>query len=327
MQAGLASLVWLALGTHSGVAAPLCDVSYRVQAGDTLSSIAARHYGDADDWTALYYANLAVMPPADAAAPLVAGVDLYVPCPPGAAPAEPDLVPGAAEVTLGLDAGFAPFSDRTWPGGGMGAALLSEALDEAPDRLTHRRDWSGGASDIRFPLIVHGCAEGRDICSEYHLSQPLFDLPIMLFVKVGSDMGYAQDADILGRRLCRPEGEGIGDLDRADRRWISEGRVTLLRGPSVEACLEMVMQGTVDAAAIDLYRGATKVSAMGIGGRVAPLEVPLSRMRLHAAVPRTHWRGTALIYRLNAGLDRLRASGRWDEITREHMGTLGTLLR
>ncbi|MFD0860182.1 ABC transporter substrate-binding protein [Roseovarius aquimarinus] len=314
-----------------------CGATYRVQAGDTLESVAARHFGAGADWAPLYYANLAALPPTDGAAEIAAGTELYIPCPPGAAPASPKVLePGEADITLVVADGHGPLADRTWPGGGMGTALLVSALAVAPDPLSHRMRWAeagagalDGAGDIRFPVIAPDCsAEGaREICDAWHFSDPVFELPMMLFAATGGALAQVGAEEIDGRRICRPEGAPVDDLDRAGRRWISEGRITLLRAPSAEACLEMVVEGAADAAGLDLYLGAARIAAMGLQGRVAPLEPPLSRETLRAAVPRGNWRGTTLIWRLNAGLERLRASGQRDDIVAQHMRRLAERLR
>lgn len=79
------------------------------------------------------------------------------------------------------------------------------------------------------------------------------------------------------------------------------------------------MSGEVDAATFNVFLGASKIVAMGLRGQVVPLEMPLSREALHVVISKRHWRGTTHLYRVNAGLEALRASGRYGEIVSRHL--------
>lgn len=114
----------------------------------------------------------------------------------------------------------------------------------------------------------------------------------MLFRRSDGDFTYDSDADLLGRRLCRPAGYFTHDLDRADRRCLAEGKVTLVQVESPEACFAALMAGEVDAVMVNVFLGASKAVSMGLRGRVVPLDGPLLREALHVVISRTHWRGT-----------------------------------
>lgn len=334
--------VWLSLFALllPGAALALCDVTYRVQPGDTLFSIADQHYGDQEKWTLIYYANLGVMEPGTQ--DVRQGAEVYVPCPAGAsAPDATPLLKADAEMTLLTGGNYAPFTDQSWPGNGMVTELVNAALEMTPDpvpyAITWEDDWSrhlfplldSKTHDMGFPWMKPDCAStpNEPSCAGFHFSDPLMDLPIMLFVRAGGGMVYGSDGDIVGRTLCRPAGIATHDLDRAGRRWISDGVITLRQPDSPEACLEMVMSGEVDAATFNVFLGASKIVAMGLRGQVVPLETPLSREALHVVISKTHWRGTTHLYRVNAGLAALRASGRYEEIVARHLGVFWEQLR
>jgi len=92
-----------------------------------------------------------------------------------------------------------------------------------------------------------------------------------------------------------------------------------VQAESPEACFEEVMAGRADAATFNVFLGGTKIVRMGLRGKIVPVEKPLSRETLHVVISKTHWRGTTHLYRLNAGLDALRASGRYNEIVSKHL--------
>jgi polar amino acid transport system substrate-binding protein len=323
-----------------GAARALCDVTYRVQPGDTLAGVAETHYEDAEQWPLIYYANQAGL--AGQAQALVAGSEIYIPCP--AQNPEPDATPlrqSGAELTLLTAGGDVPFADQDWPGGGMVTELVNAALELSPSPVPYEIVWEPDRSqhlepllgqkryDMGFPWIKPDCSMIPDatLCTAFHFSEALMDLPVMVFRRADSDFRYSEDADILGKRLCRPAGRFTHDLDRADRRWLAEGKISLTQPGSPEECFALLMAGAVDAVSLDVFEGAAKIVAMGLRGQVVPVDQPLSRESLHAVISKTHWRGTTHLYRLNAGLDKLRESGRYGEIVQRHLALFWEALK
>jgi len=342
-----------------GAAAAICDVTYKTQAGDTLLTVAERHYGDAQRWTLIYYANQDVL----SGQQVAPGTDLYIPCT-GAMPTtvpdaaglardmaadatpapdpEPEAVPEPApapsagrraDLVLLTGGNYMPFADRAWPEQGLAVELVSAALQASPSPVAFEVMWEDDWSrhlfplldekqrDMGFPWVKPDCAATPEAprCSQFHYSEPLMDLPVMLFKRADADLVYADDADLAGRTLCRPVGFFTHDLDRADRRWLSEGVIDLLRPATSEACFEALMAGEVDAVSVNVFLGAAKVVSMGLRGKVVPIDTPLSRETLHVVISKTHPRGTTHLYRVNAGLAALRESGQYTEIVARHM--------
>lgn len=313
-----------------GSAWALCDVTYKVQPGDTLFSIAGFHYGSTEKWTLVYYANQGVLQGQEA----VPGTDVFIPC--AAATVEPDATPlrqETAGMTLLTASNYAPFTDRTWPGEGLVTELVNAALELSPSPVPYAIAWEDDWSqhlfplldqktyDMGFPWIKPDCAATpeNELCAKFHFSDPLMELPIMLFAGEGSGFNYETDDDLVGRTLCRPAGYFTHDLDRADRRWLSEGKITLVQPASPEACFEALVAGEVDAVTLNVFLGASKIVSMGLRGKVLPVDKPLSREALHVIISKTHWRGTTHLYRINAGLAALRDSGRYNEIVSRHL--------
>lgn len=326
---GIAAALMLAL---PGAARALCDVTYRVQPGDTLLSVAEQHYEASDQWTLIYYANQSAL--AGQVQSLVAGTEIYIPCPAEnpVADATP-LVQKGAEMTLLTGGGKLPFADPDWPGGGLATELVNAALELSPSPVPYEVVWEEDWSRHLFPLLEDkrydmgfpwprpDCAATPEDarCASFHFSDPLLDLPIMLFRRAEGDFFYESDADIIGKRLCRPKGRFTHDLDRSGRRWLAQGQIELMQPGTPEECFAALMAGQVDAVSLDVFEGAAKIVAMGLRGRVEPVDQPLSREAFHVVISKTHWRGTTHLYRLNAGLARLRESGRYNEIVQRHL--------
>lgn len=254
---------------------------------------------------------------------------------PTPAPApDPDMPSGPrADLVLLTGGNYMPFADRAWPQQGLAVELVAAALRASPAPVEFEVLWEDDWSrhlfplldekrrDMGFPWVKPDCAATPEAarCSQFHYSEPLMDLPMILFKRSHGDFVYESDTDLAGRRLCRPEGFLTHDLDRADRRWLSEGVIELVRPPTAEACFEALMAGEVDAVTVNVFLGAAKVVSMGLRGRVVPIDTPLSRETLHVVISKTHPRGTTHLYRVNAGLAALRESGQYNEIVTRHM--------
>ncbi|MFD0860181.1 LysM peptidoglycan-binding domain-containing protein [Roseovarius aquimarinus] len=327
-------LIAAALLTWSGAAraegaADLCaggDALYEVRPGDTLSLIAERVYGEASRWSQIDAAN----PELGGGADIAVGMTLVLPCAgeaPRAAPA------GDGAISL-LGAGdFAPFTGRDLPGGGMLTEIALSALGAgAPDRAADII-WiedraahldpllSGGLMDLGLGWTRPDCNAdpGAAICADFLFSKPLFEMLMVLFVREGEAERFRGEPG--GMVLCRPRGFGTHDLDRPDRRWIAEGRIVLRQPGSLAACFRHLLQGEVDAVAVDEFSGRAALREAGLAGQVSALtDRPLSIERLHLVAARGAPGAEGLIAAFDAGLDRIRTDGRYQQILDAHLG-------
>ncbi|WP_417719876.1 ABC transporter substrate-binding protein [Salipiger sp.] len=331
LAAVLGLLAALALG---GARAEACTpTDHVVKAGETVFTIAAETYGDPEKWTLIYYANQAFLQ--QQVFQVAEGDRLLLPCEPGSQ--EADATPlhqDDAEMKLLTGGDYAPFTDQSWPGQGMVTELVNAALEMAPSpvpySITWENDWSqhlfplldSKTYDMGFPWLKPDCAAtpDNDRCANFHFSDPLVEVLVLLFTRSGSGLVYDSDDDILGKVLCRPKGYFTHDLDRAGREWLSRGLVTLVQPATPEACFEALMRGEVDAVTVNVFLGAEKIDAMGLRGKVVPLDTPLAVEGLHVIISKKHWRGTTFLYRFNAGLAALRESDRYAQIVSKHLG-------
>jgi len=346
-------------GLVSGAAMAACDVEYAVRAGDTYYSIAADHYGSRRDWQRVYQANQnsTGMPTllagrqiyipcqdgvavsnieatsATTSAPVAKPVAI-TPAPSVASNVTARVYPENAELTLLTGDNYAPFTGKGLPAQGLVTELVHAALDIAPSPVTYSVTWDDDWSkhlfpllndkvfDMGFPWLRPDCdaTPDNERCANFLFSDPLMSLPIMLFVRQDNQFQFDSDADILGKSLCRPEGYFSHDLDRADRRWLADGKIEFVTGKDPADCFKKVLMGKVDAASINLFMGANLILEMGLRNKILPLEKPLSEEGLHLVISKSHWRGTTHLYRVNAGLQKLRDDGRYQEIVSRHMG-------
>ncbi|MEO0772412.1 MAG: transporter substrate-binding domain-containing protein [Pseudomonadota bacterium] len=308
----------------------ICDVTYVAQPGDTLFSISEQHYGTRDRWSNVYYRNQDTL----AGATVLPGSELFIPCV-GEASA-PDATPlrtEDAELTLLTGGNYAPFTDQNLPGQGMVTELVNAALELTPAPVSYAITWEDDWSqhlfpmldtkefDMGFPWLQPNCeAEPQnERCVNFHFSEPLMKMPIMLFAREDSGIDYQTDADIVGKSLCRPVGFFTHDLNRDGRKWLDDDKITLIQAETATDCFKLVADGKVDLASVNLFLGANILVQEGLRNTVVPLEKPLSEQGLHVVISKRHWRGTTHLYRINAGLQKLRESGRFEEIMSRHL--------
>lgn len=329
---------WAALALTISAALPVqaqsCDVTITTGAGDTLFSVAEAQYGDLEKWSLIYYANqsLGLTDPLN----IPAGAQLFIPCLPGAE-AKPDATPlqqADAELRFLTGSNYAPFTDRAWAGEGLITELVNAIMEETPNPVPYAVEWQDDWSqhlfplldeakfDMGFPWLRPDCAAdpANERCANFHFSDPLFEMPIQLFVAASSDFTFEADSDVEGKTLCRPKGYYTHDLDAQGRNWLKDGKITLVTPDTPDDCFAMLGTGEADAVPENLFLGAAKIKEMGLRGKVKPLERPLSTETLHVIVSKKHWRGTTFLYRINAGLAAAKAKGRYDEIVNRHLG-------
>ncbi len=320
--------------TPASAEAQICaPEAYTVRAGDTVFTIAQSKYGDPEKWTLIYYANESKLQAS--VFQVNPGDVLRLPCEPGSRQADATpLRSQDAELKLLTGGNFAPFTDQGWPGQGMITEIVNAALESTPSPVSYAIDWENDWSqhlfpkldnkeyDMGFPWYQPDCNATPDNtrCANFHFSDPLVEILVLLFVREGSGFKYESDADILGKTLCRPNGYFTHDMDRPDRQWLSKGLVRLVQADSPQACFQELLAGRVDAVTVNVFLGAQTIETMGIRGQVVPLDKPLSVEGLHVIISKKHWRGTTHLYRFNSGLAALRESERYSQIVSKHLG-------
>ncbi len=315
-------------------ASALCNVTYTAQDGDNLPGVAQLHYADSARWSWLAAANPDLSASPDSA--LAQGAQVFIPCTPPDPSGQTAASRDTPKVNVLTIADFAPFSSRTWHAQGMMTELITAALGAGPAPLRPATAWAENPADgvsqladsrgaeIGFPLPRPDCSadEARDACARLLYSDPVIEVPLVLFVRSGGGLTYRDDSDLAGRHLCHPTGHSMASLDASDRRWISEKAVKLTTPDTPETCFQMLVGGRVDAVMLNALTGASTIAAMNLREQITALDKPLAQHTLHVAVPKVHWRATTLIYRINAGLRALRETGEYDRVVGRHMTLL-----
>jgi polar amino acid transport system substrate-binding protein len=198
----------LAVSTMLGqgaASAQTCGSEYTVRDGDTLSSVAARAYGNPAQWTLIFYANQDRL--GANVSLLVPGLAIRIPCPGGtsgaAAPAT--TPPATASQSLSGPApdsqilissvvrhmetltadGYPPYTGRALEGGGMLTEVVTTALNivkvESKGKfdfgISWVNDWSAHlnpllltrAFDVGFPWARPNCDDPQSLSADGQL--------------------------------------------------------------------------------------------------------------------------------------------------------------
>ena len=340
--------------------AQTCGAEYALKPGDTLAGIARTVYGNASQWNIIYYANQDRL--GDNATLLVPGLSLKIPClagaekpaaatpaetPPAGAPPKAETAPFQLSSMLGriqfLTAeGYAPFTGRDLPQGGMLIDLLQEAMnlikEQAKGAFDYRVSWVNDWSAHLNPLLItraldagipwskpdcnHPEALGKAdqyICQKFFFSDPLYESVTVLFVRNDGSFNFERDEQIIGKTLCRTKGWSTYDLDKDGRNWVKDGKVTLMQPQRAEDCFRLLDEGTVDAAVIAELTGLAVAGAMGMGDRVHAAGRPVNIETMHVIIAKTHPNSRTVLYYVNNSLARLKETGAYDAITARHL--------
>lgn len=341
------SAVVLAL-TQNPAEAAKCGSNYLVKPGDTLSEISQRLYGTATKWRTIYRANRKKI--GRSVRLLRVGQGLKIPCLPGQtrlALATPDEVvqvgsiEAVKEIALLTADDYRPFTDRALPAGGMITDIIDSALkrssiehDGPAHKISWVNDWSAhlspllvkNAFDMGFPWFRPECEQYDQLdkpaqfrCDTFHFSSPVFEIIVRFFVNKDSTFEFKSDAEVEGKRICRPAGYFTFDLDKEGRNWVKDDKITLLRPQRVEDCFRLLERKEVDAIALNEFTGYEAISKLGMGDSVRTIQEPVSLLSLHIVIPKKHKRADAFLEYVNRSLGRLRETGAYDRIVDRHL--------
>jgi len=326
-----------------------CGETYKVKRGDSLSSIAQRAYMRGSQWSLIYYVNKSVI--GTNPSRILPDQKLRIPCAKSETVVQENVQPvepvvrmastNNAKVTLLTADDYRPFTDRGLPQGGMITDIVRTALDMQPQgddtvafKIAWVNDWAAhlnpllanGAFDMGFPWFRPSCERYSELddpakyrCDTFHFSKPVFEILALFFTRKDSSFQFTSDAEVAGKRLCRPSGYFTFDLDKDGRNWVKEEKVTLLRPQSVDECFQMLARNEVDAVTINEFTGREAVRKLSMTDEVRTIEKPVSVLNLHVIIPKTHPRAKVLLAKVNAALDDIRKSGKYGEIVERHL--------
>ncbi|MGB3315126.1 MAG: transporter substrate-binding domain-containing protein [Albidovulum sp.] len=334
------SAIVLTLGVGAAMAQEACK-SYRVAPGDTLLKIAQQAYGNGN-YRMIYEANtdrIGSNPNL-----IEVGSLLRLPCADGTvAEAAPAVVPEATEaakeaaasdegpIVLITGNDFPPFTDEGLPGRGVFTQLVETAAfrADAENKVEVKfvNDWDSHL-DLLLPVLAFNgsfpwskpeCDQPDSLsehdksrCENYLFSDPFYEVVDGFFARKGTGFDSAlKYEELLGTRICRPEGYSTAHLDAAG---LSEPMVKMYRPDQVRDCFDGLMAGSVDVISIDSMVAADTISTLGLTDQVVENQNLGAVKELYVLVHKNHPRGQETLDLLNAGLREMVSSGEWYDI-------------
>jgi len=119
--------------------------------------------------------------------------------------------------------------------------------------------------------------------------------------------------------LCLPAGQPAYELDQNGRNWVKNGKVTLMRPPTVDECFRLLDNGTVEGVVATEFAGRASTISLGIADRIRVLDQPVALTTLHVVISKSHPHARTILYYMNASLEKLRESGDYDMIIERHL--------
>jgi polar amino acid transport system substrate-binding protein len=230
---------------------------------------------------------------------------------------------------------FAPFADKNLAAGGMITDLVTRAMSAAaPEqdfRVSFVNDWPAhldvllpdGAFDVGFPWYKPDCSVADELsdelsmrCDKFEFSDPFYEVTIGFYSRAGDRLTETVSHDgLFDKRLCRPKGHFMFDLDQYD---LTAPNVSVETPDTAMECFTRLMQDQVDVVSVVRSEADSELLRLGINNKVAEIEGLASRQTLHALVLKSDPNGRAYLDTLNQGLANLMASGEWFAVVTSH---------
>ncbi|WP_424179642.1 LysM peptidoglycan-binding domain-containing protein [Yoonia sp. TsM2_T14_4] len=323
-------------GSHAAQAQDLCS-RYTIVRGDTLSKI-AKATGVQGGFQVLFNANAHVLRSPNL---VETGQVITIPCADGSLPsAAPAANQAAAPAPVTADrplrivtaSGYAPFTDKDLPGGGLFTQLVLRALELGNPaqevNFFFVNDWNAqldsllpsGAVDMAFPWFKPDCDRVEILsppnayrCTDFNHSDPFYDALVGYYTLAGSPYDSATDhADLLGARICRPDAWFTFDMEA---EGLTEPEITMTRVSQLE-CWRLLEAGAVDVVSYDALPAEDDMRSLAMADRVVSLDALTTTATLHVFVAKTNPEANAALPAMNAGLEQLRLTGEWFSIVR-----------
>lgn len=315
-----AGLLLLGLAVTSGTQASERHV---VQPGDTLGTIARKHYGDSTKWRLILRANkdrverdgkiLAV-----GTVLVIPELDLETAPTYGTAQGRVDQETGLLMVDLIARAGNEPLTGRGTAGGGV----VTEIVKAAFNRLGYEPRirfvaWDSEADlgelseyAAAFPQAPSPALRGR-----FLLSDAVLQTRDLVYWRRDLDLEFTAVKDLRNQRVCTTK----AIFQAYFKDMVEEVPLDLNLPDRSRDCFDSLAQRAVDAVVADELESATALAALDLRAEVRQSETPVSTGELIVLFPKFSAHGRALRYQFNSALRKLRESGDLQRILGRHL--------
>ena len=333
-------------GIAGAAAAQEACTTYTVKDGDTLGSISNTAYGSYD-YQRIFNANRDLI----AASPnqLAPGTELVLPCLDGRLRPDLELSSITEQETerfeesrekstaysppIKLVAGddWLPFTDTRLEGGGILTKLTVTAFsrggNDKKTTLAWVDHWSSHL-DVLLPQRAYDLSIGWDgidctkmdllspdmvrRCTDLVLSDPVYEIVYGFYSLPDNPFAGARSfGELLGARICRPDGWATADLEV---EGLGEPAVTFVQPAAAADCVKALLAGEADVYSIELETAVSTIEGAQATDQILQNTYLIKIVSLHVATHISNERGKKYIELLNAGLAEMRETGEWYDI-------------
>ncbi len=262
---------------------------------------------------------------------------------PALAPA-PVAAPAGSTAAIRLSAiARPPLTESKKPNGGFIADLTLSALRASGyrDASEPSLQWmeNGGrqledlltknTTDVALPWVAPDCEHPETlgpssalICDGTLLSAPLFQAVYTFFVRTDGDFHFENDESISQRIICVPENHDLTDLNGPERRWVSEGKIKLVRPATLIDCFGLVEKREADAVLVNELEGHFVVERLGLSQVFQVTPRAVANHSVVAVVAKTNPKAEEFIRAINAGIAQLKQGEQYAQIVGKSLSEL-----
>lgn len=252
-----------------------------------------------------------------------------------AAPATEAPAEAAPEPLTFVTGTFPPWAGEDLPQMGFFTELITTALEQSGTgieaEITFVEDWDAHldvllpslAYDMTYPWALPDCDLVANLepsnarrCTDFDASDPFISAPTGFYVMKGSPLeGVTEFPQLLGARLCRPEGHFTFDLEG---QRLMPPNAQLMQPPTPAECWTALAAGDVDVVTYAVLTAEEDILAAGMQEQVTPTALETVQST-HVFIAKNNPRSAEAIGALNAGLAEMRRNGQWFEIVSRHL--------
>tara|TARA_R110000868_G_scaffold101207_1_gene278656 strand:+ start:2574 stop:3344 length:771 start_codon:yes stop_codon:yes gene_type:complete len=210
---------------------------------------------------------------------------------------------------------YAPFTGKALPAGGMLTQVVHAALAQSnTDSTLEWEPWNRGylktlrgEYDATFPYVLTPLRE-----QAYFYSAPLLMVEQHIYSRAVDPIDTVDPELLRGRTVCVP----LGWQPPAQIQGLLEQGILSRHSPiGIKECARLVLIGRDDFFVADRRLGDTALQLIDASdGQLRRSTAMISASSLHLIVPNSHPRGSVIIAEFNAGLDRLKVSGAYQQV-------------
>lgn len=238
---------------------------------------------------------------------------------------------------------YPPLTDQRAPGGGLIGELAIAAMQnvESPFNRNLVFQWekdkvsqiktvlSEKTAELAMPWEKPSCDNPQELgmeaaafCDAGLASEPIFKVLVLFFMSNESDFSFTADETMIGRTICLPADRQLSSLSEKGREFLAQGKLTLVRPPSLIECLDIVQRGEADAVLTNELEGKLTIARLGLTQSFRMADRAVTAQDIHIILAKDTPGAEELLAALNKGIAKLKSDDSYFAIVAKHLAQL-----